>query len=64
MIIEVVYRAGKQLTLQPTFVKADCKFKGYETLMSAAIATYRSGNERSVRLSKQSEFINRGIAPR
>ena len=56
-----MYRLGKQLTIQPDFAKADRHFKGKETLTSAAIATDRSGNERAVRLSKQSGYINRGI---
>ena len=59
--LEVAYREGKQSCLQPDFAKSDCNFKGKETLTSAAVATDRPGNERVVRLSKQSGFINRGI---
>ena len=59
--VENTYRLGKQLMIQPDFAKADCHFKGKETLTSAAIATDRSRNERAVRLSKQSGYINRGI---
>ena len=61
MCVENAYRLGKQLTLQPDFAEADRHFKGKETLTYAAIATDRSGNERAVRLSKQSGYINRGI---
>ena len=62
--LEVAYWSGKQLTLQPDFAKGDRNFNGNETLASAAIATDRSGNERVVRLSKQSGYINRGITHR
>ena len=44
--------------IHPDFAKTDRHFKGKETLTSAAIATYRSGNGRAVRLSKQSGYIN------
>ena len=57
--VENAYRLGKQLTLQLNFAKADRHFKGKETLKSAAIATDRSGNERAVRLSKQSGYTSR-----
>ena len=49
--------------LQPDFARADQHFKGKQVLTSGAIATDRSGNERAVRLSKQSGYINRGIKP-
>ena len=55
---------AEEPTLQPDFAKGDRSFKGNETLASAAIATDRSGNERVVRLSKQSGYINRGITHR
>ena len=54
------WRKGKQLILQPDFARSDRKFKGDETLSSAAIAIDRGGNERAVRLSKMSGFIRRG----
>ena len=60
---EAAHRAGKQKMLQPDFAKADQHFKGKQVLTSGAIATDRSGNERAVRLSKQSGYINRGIKP-
>ena len=56
----VAWRKGKQLVLQPDFAKSDRKFRGDETLSSAAIATDRGANERAVRLSKISGFIKRG----
>ena len=62
--LEVAYWSGKQLTLQPDFAKGDRRLKGNETLASVVIATDRSGNERVVRLSKQSGYINRGITQR
>ena len=61
--VEAAYRAGKQKTLQPNFAKSDQRFKRKELLPSAGLATDRSANERVVRLSKQSGYINRGIQP-
>ena len=61
--LEVAYREGKQSMIQPDFAKSDSNFKGNETLTSAAVATDRSGNERVVRLSKQSGYKNRGVHP-
>ena len=53
-----MYWSWKQLILQTDFAKGDRRFKGNDTLASAAIATDRSWNERVVRLSKQSVYIN------
>ena len=50
-------------TLQPNFAKSDQRFNRKELLPSAALATDRSGNERAVRLSKQSGYINSGRQP-
>ena len=59
--ILAAWRAGDQLLLQPFFAKSDRKFTSKEVLLSAAVATDRSGNERAVRAMKRSEFIRRGI---
>lgn len=53
----------EQQTLQTDFAKGDQIFTSKETLTSAGIVTDMSDNERAVRLSKQSGYINRGIAP-
>ena len=59
--ILAAWRAGDQLLLQPFFAKSDRKFTSKEVLLSAAVATDRSGNERAVRAMKRSGFIRRGI---
>lgn len=55
------WKAGQQLTLQPTFAKSDRRFRRQETLSSAIVASDRSGNERAVRLCKMSGYISRGL---
>jgi hypothetical protein len=42
------WRAGGQLLLQPLFAKSDRKFTSNEVLLSGAVATDRSANERAV----------------
>ena len=54
------WRSGCQLTLQPDFANSDRKFRTSEVISSAAIATDYSGNERAVRLSKQSKRLQNG----
>ena len=51
---EVTYCFGKQLTIQPNFSKADNNFSTNGMLISSAIATDRSANERAMILSNQS----------
>ena len=53
-------RIGKQMTLQPDFAKSDRKFNSEQTLSSASVASYRSGNERVVRYSKQIGLVRQG----
>ena len=55
------WRAGGQLLLQPFFAKSDRKFTSKEVLLSAAVATDRSANERAVRIMKCSGMLRRGI---
>ena len=55
------WKAGQQLTLQPTFAKSDRGFRRQETLSSAIVASDRSGNERAGRLCKLSGYISRGL---
>jgi hypothetical protein len=43
-----VWRAGSQLLLQSFFAKGDRKFSSNEVLLSGAVATDRSANERAV----------------
>ena len=59
--ILAAWRAGGQLLLQPFFAKSDRKFSSREVLLSGAVASDRSGNERAVRRLKSSELIARGI---
>ena len=51
---------GKQMTLQRDFAESDKEFTATQTLSSSSVASYRSGNERGVRLSKQSGFVRQG----
>jgi hypothetical protein len=56
-------RTGGQVVIQPCFAKSDEKFEDTETLLGAAIASDRSGNERAVRVMKLSKFIKSGLQP-
>ena len=59
------YREGDgQITVQSDFSKSDQRFKRHEALLSAAVGTDRSGNERAVNLSKQCGLIKKGIKSR
>ena len=62
--IRAAWRAGGQLLLQPFFAKSDRKFTGREVLMSGAVATDRSSNERAVKVMKSSLRLVRGIHQR
>ena len=55
------YRAGGQECIQPIFARSDRRFMTRETIISASVATDRSGNERGVKLAKKSGFIKRGL---
>ena len=56
------YRAGKQECIQPIFAKSDRRFTGKDTVISASVASDRSGNERAVNMAKKSGYIKRGLA--
>ena len=45
-------RHGRQGVERPVFAYCDLKFTGIETLKSVSIATYRSGKERGVKMTK------------
>ena len=60
---ELAYQKGQQEILQPAFMSCDRRFSDSETLLSATVASVRSGNERAVRLMKQSNYICRGLQP-
>ena len=47
--------------LQPFFAKSDRKFNSREVLLSGAVASDRSANERAVNRMKESGMIARGI---
>jgi hypothetical protein len=47
--------------LQPVFAKSDRKFNSREVLISGAVASHQSGNERAVERMKESNFVCRGI---
>ena len=51
--ILTAWRSGGQLLLQPFFAKSDEKFASREVLLSAAVASNRSGNERAVNVIKR-----------
>ena len=54
-------QAGKQEVIQPNFSKSDERFSARDTIETADRATTRSGNERGVKLSKLSGYLQRGI---
>ena len=58
----MAWQHGRQEVRQPVFARSDRKFRGVETLISASIATDRSGNERAVRMAKSSGFLQRGLS--
>ncbi len=58
------WRNGKQHTLQPEFAKSDSKFGRNKTLTSAKIAVHRAANERAVRLTEMSGYLNQGLSRR
>ena len=55
------HRMGEQECIQPIFAKSDRRFNGDETLVSASVASDRSGNERAVNMAKKSGYIKRGL---
>ena len=55
------WQTGGQLLLQPFFAKSDQKFTSHEVLLSGAVASDRSANERAVKRMKESSMIARGI---
>ena len=58
------WQTGQQLTLQPEFARSDRKFGRNGTLTSAKIAADKAGNERAVRLTKMSGYVNSGLEKR
>jgi hypothetical protein len=59
--ILAAWRSGGQLLLQPFFARSNRKFSSREVLLSGAVASDRSGNERAVNRLKCSNMIARGI---
>ena len=59
-IVLAAWRAGKQKCIQPTFARSDRKFNTKELQRSGSVASWRSGNERSVRIKKTAGAIKRG----
>ena len=53
---------GGQFVLQPNFAESDKKFSANSTLRSASLAADRSGNERAVKMCKNSNYIRRGLS--
>eukprot|EP00957_Ditylum_brightwellii_P091594 6973958-Ditylum_brightwellii.AAC.1 len=51
--ILTAWRSGGQLLLRPFFVKSDEKFASREVLLSADVASDRSGNEQAVKVMKR-----------
>ena len=60
---KVAWKCGKQLVLQPEWAESDKHSSLKQTLLSASVATDRSGNERGVNVSKRSRFLSRGFTP-
>ena len=61
-VILVCFKHGKQLCWQPVFARSDERYGSFGTLLTAAVAFTRSGNERSVRHVKHSWLIVRGCS--
>ena len=68
MILDKAYRItmaawkhGQQTCVQPIFMDSDRNFTTDDVVYTSTIASHRAGNERCVKLSKQSGFIKRGI---
>jgi hypothetical protein len=59
--VQAAWAAGGQLLLQPFFARGDRKFTSREVLLSGAVASDRSGNERAVNRLKSSWMLSRGI---
>ena len=55
---------NNQYVLQPVFGRNGQKFSTNETLLSAAIAKVRSGNERAVNVVKRYAFVSTALKPR
>ena len=62
-IVQIAWREGEQVCLQPTFKSSDRKFSCDEMLISASVAADRSGNERAVKRCKESAMLKRGLKP-
>ena len=60
---DLAYQQGRQEILQPAFMSSDRHFSSSDTLMSLTVASVRSGNERAVRLIKQSNYLCHGLHP-
>ena len=50
-----------QFLLQQFFARADMRFNTIEVIVTAAIATDRSGNKRELNVCKRSNLIQRGL---
>ena len=55
------WKAGRQMSLQPPASKSDRRFTGRQTLFAGKVASDRSGNERSVKVSKRSGLMDEGL---
>ena len=44
-------------------MRSDRNFTSTDTLLSATVASDRSGNERAVRIMKQSHYVVKGLRP-
>ena len=58
---KVAWRTGNQLVVQPEWAESDKKFGRKKTMLSASVATDRSGNERAVNVCKRAWFVSRGF---
>jgi hypothetical protein len=56
-IIQVAWREGEQVCIQPSFASSDRKFTADEMLVSATVAADRSGKECTVKCSKESAML-------
>jgi DDE superfamily endonuclease len=57
----LAWDSGKQMIVQPCFARSDRRFTSAESLVSAAVAHDRSGNERAVKYIKHCGFLDKGL---
>ena len=63
-IVRLAFSYGYQKCIQPIFAKSDRCFSSKDMLVSATVATDRSGNERAVKYCKMAGWLRKGLHQR